>query len=101
MNEQLKSDLLKNEADEFWADCERKASELDITVQEKSIGSEEFINSDEAFATSTAGGIIPITKINGKKINNGKIGKVTSQLKNLYWEKHTDPQWSQSVDELI
>tara|TARA_B100000401_G_C52528862_1_gene588089 strand:- start:209 stop:325 length:117 start_codon:yes stop_codon:yes gene_type:complete len=35
------------------------------------------------------------------KINNGKIGKVTSLLKNLYWEKHTDPQWSQSVDELI
>ena len=61
----------------------------------------EFINSNEAFATSTAGGIIPITKINGKNINNGKIGKVTSQLKNLYWEKHTDPQWSQSVDELI
>ena len=79
----------------------RLASELDIPVQEKSIGSEEFINSDEAFATSTAGGIIPITKINGKKINNGKIGKVTSLLKNLYWEKHTDPQWSQSVDELI
>ena len=62
---------------------------------------EEFINSDEAFATSTAGGIIPITKINGKKINNGKIGKVTSLLKNLYWEKHADPLWSQSVDELI
>ena len=79
----------------------RLASELDIPVQEKSIESEEFINSDEAFATSTAGGIIPITKINGKKINNGKIGKVTSLLKNLYWEKHTDPQWSQSVDELI
>ena len=79
----------------------RLASELDIPVQEKLIGSEEFINSDEAFATSTAGGIIPITKINGKKINNGKIGKVTSILKNLYWEKHTDPQWSQSVDELI
>ena len=32
MNEQLKSDLLKNEADEFWADCERKAAELEITV---------------------------------------------------------------------
>ena len=32
MNEQLKSDLLKNEADEFWADCESKAAELEITV---------------------------------------------------------------------
>ena len=32
MNEQLKSDLLKNEADEFWANCELKAAELEITV---------------------------------------------------------------------
>ena len=32
MNEQLKSDLLKNEADEFCADCESKAAELEITV---------------------------------------------------------------------
>ncbi len=31
-NEQLKSDLLKNEADEFWAICESKAAELEITV---------------------------------------------------------------------
>ena len=79
----------------------RLASELDIPVQEQSIGTEEFIKSKEAFATSTAGGIIPITKINGRKINNGKIGKITSKLKDLYWEKHADPSWSECVDELI
>ena len=32
MNEQLKSDILKNEADEFWANCESKAAELEVTV---------------------------------------------------------------------
>ena len=32
MNEQLKSDLLKNEADEYWQDSERKAAELEVTV---------------------------------------------------------------------
>jgi len=26
MNEKLKSDILKNEADEFWANCEPKDS---------------------------------------------------------------------------
>jgi hypothetical protein len=31
-NEQLRSDILKNEADEFWANCESKAAELEITV---------------------------------------------------------------------
>ena len=32
MNEKLKSDILKNEADEFWANCESKAAELEVTV---------------------------------------------------------------------
>ena len=32
MNEQLKSDLLKNEADEFLVNCESKAAELEVTV---------------------------------------------------------------------
>ena len=32
MNEQLKSDLLKIEADEFWANCESIAAELEVTV---------------------------------------------------------------------
>ena len=31
-NEKMKSNLLKTEADEFWANCESKAAELEITV---------------------------------------------------------------------
>ena len=78
-----------------------KINDWDYKIIDKSISKGFIISRGMGFALSTAGGIIPITKINGKNINNGKIGKVTSQLKNLYWEKHTDPQWSQSVDELI
>ena len=32
MNEKLKSDLLKEEAEEFIVECEKKAAELEITV---------------------------------------------------------------------
>ena len=60
-----------------------------------------FKNSLEAFATSTAGGIIPITKIDDIVIGNGKIGKYTKLIKDLYWEKHKDPSWSTSIDELL
>ena len=31
-NEKMKSDLLKTEADEFWANCESKAAELEVTI---------------------------------------------------------------------
>ena len=77
------------------------AAELNINVSSKPLPVEKFKSSLEAFATSTAGGIIPITKINGKKVGNGKPGKITNKIKKLYWEKHVDPEWSESVDDLL
>ena len=77
------------------------AKELKIPTKEISITSEQFKNSKEAFATSTAGGIIPITKIDGKVIGNGTMGTITSIIKDLYWEKHTDPDWSECVEDLL
>ena len=77
------------------------AIELDIEVKEAPISSEEFKNSREAFATSTAGGIIPITKIDGRFIGNGKAGKITKKIKDLYWKKHLHPDWSEDIKDLL
>ena len=77
------------------------AIELDIVVKEAPISSEEFKNSREAFATSTAGGIIPITKIDGRFIGNGKAGKITKKIKDLYWKKHLHPDWSEDIKDLL
>ena len=77
------------------------AKELKIPTKKVSITSEQFKNSKEAFATSTAGGIIPITKIDGKVIGDGTMGTITSIIKDLYWEKHTDPDWSEGVEDLL
>lgn len=35
---------------------------------------------DECFITSTIKGILPVTKINGKKVGNGKVGPTTLRL---------------------
>ena len=77
------------------------AIELNIAVKEAPISSEEFKNSIEAFATSTAGGIIPITKIDGRVIGNGKAGKIAEKIKDLYWEKHLHPDWSEDIKDLL
>lgn len=53
---------------------------------------------DEVFITSTAGGIMPVTEIDGAAIANGKVGPITSRLMALYWEKHEDPAWSSQVN---
>ncbi|RUZ91696.1 branched-chain amino acid transferase, partial [Mesorhizobium sp. M7A.F.Ca.US.001.02.1.1] len=50
------------------------------------------------FITSTAGGIMPVTEIDGAAIANGKVGPITSRLMARYWQKHDDPAWSSQVN---
>ena len=40
---------------------------------------------------------MPITKVSGHNVGNGKVGKLTRQLHKLYWEKHRDDGWSTSI----
>ena len=53
---------------------------------------------DEVFATSTDGGIMPISKINNKILGKGIFGKITKKLYQIQWEKHTNPNWSDSIN---
>jgi len=60
------------------------AKDLKIKVKEKRIKPYELEEADELFFTGTATEICPISQINKTKINNGKIGKITKILKELY-----------------
>jgi branched-chain amino acid aminotransferase len=52
---------------------------------------------DEVFITSTAGGIMPVTSIDGAPVAGGEVGPVTRRLTALYWQRHEDPAWSSPV----
>jgi len=49
---------------------------------------EDLMTADEAFCTSTAGGLIPVSKINGHIMSNGSPGPISIALKEFYWEQH-------------
>lgn len=55
---------------------------------------------DEVFITSTAGGIMPVGRIDGKPVGAGGPGPLTERLKDLYWAKHADPAWSVALSDL-
>ncbi|MES0039796.1 hypothetical protein NKJ74_32130, partial [Mesorhizobium sp. M0046] len=57
----------------------------------------EIKGADEVFITSTAGGIMPVTRINQARIADGQVGPVTRRLMDLYWQKHENPAWSTAV----
>ncbi len=48
---------------------------------------ESLQGADEAFLSSTAGGIMPVTWIDGRPLGNGAPGLLTGQIRDLYWSK--------------
>lgn len=69
-----------------------------IPAAEAPLSVDALMGADEVFLTSTAGGIVPITRIDGAAIGAGRPGPVTARLVDLYWAKHEDPDWTTPVD---
>jgi branched-chain amino acid aminotransferase len=74
------------------------APECGYEVELRNLPAEEALAADEVFITTTAGGLIPITKIDGQAIGAGTPGPVTQKLQNRYWEVHDDPQYTLEID---
>ena len=55
-----------------------------ISVYEKNFIVDDILNADEAFVTGTFSGVIPVIFLDKKMINNGKRGKMTKRLFDLY-----------------
>nr|AIF10582.1 branched-chain amino acid aminotransferase (ilvE) [uncultured marine thaumarchaeote KM3_46_G10] len=59
---------------------------LKIKSKIKEIKKDELKKADEVFLTGTAAEITPVIKIESKKIGDGRVGKITTQLMNTYSE---------------
>ena len=77
------------------------AKELELKVNIKPISIDMLKSSDELFATSTAGGVMPITKVSGRLIGSGKVGHKTRAIHKIYWEKHSNPEWTESIKDIL
>jgi branched-chain amino acid aminotransferase len=56
----------------------------EIEVHEKDFSLFDAYSADEAFVTGTFGGVANVSGIDGRIIGDGKIGSMTSQLRDLY-----------------
>jgi branched-subunit amino acid aminotransferase/4-amino-4-deoxychorismate lyase len=61
--------------------------ETNLKHSEQLLPVDDLRSADEVFLSTTAGGIIPITTIDGAKVGDGKPGPVTWRLRDLYWTK--------------
>lgn len=56
------------------------ATKLKIPVRETVLSRHDLFNADEVFLTGTAAEVIPVVKIDGRLIGDGKPGKITQSL---------------------
>ena len=74
------------------------STEYGYEVEQRNLSANEARTADEVFITSTAGGIMPITKIDGQAISSGTPGSVTQKLHAGYWTLHENPHYTFEID---
>jgi branched-chain amino acid aminotransferase len=59
---------------------------------------ESLLAAEEIFLTSTAGGVMPVATLDGRSVGKGRPGPVTRDLRQAYWDLHTDDRYTVDVD---
>jgi len=68
-----------------------------LGVSMKDISLEEFLDADEVFATTTGGGLIPVTRVNQHTYSNDAPGETTLTMQATYWQWHNDSSMSEII----
>jgi len=74
--------------------------ELGIAAETGALSVKALKAADEVFITSTAGGVMAVGRIDGNAIGPAGPGPLTQRINELYWAKHSDPDWSRDVGEV-
>lgn len=66
---------------------------LGIRCEARDISPDELRSADEVFVTSTAGGVMPVTRIDDTPLGSGLVGPLTQRLTEQYWTLHKDDRY--------
>ena len=77
------------------------AGEIGIEAKASNLEPQELIEASKAFLSTSAGGIIPVTRVNDRPLGNGAPGLLTAAIRNQYWERRRSGWHGTSVNSLI
>lgn len=69
-----------------------------IATLTERFGGERLRRCDEIFLTTTAGGVMPVTILDGKPVGAGVPGAITLMLRDRYWAAHEGGEWTTAVE---
>lgn len=80
----------------------RELCELEgVPLEVRPVHPDELQNAQEVFASSTAGGVMPVVALDGRPIGNGHSGIVTSKLRDAYWSRREQDWHGTSIREIL
>lgn len=73
-------------------------AEVEIPAELRRLPAAELMEADEVFLSSTAGGPVALTRIDGRVFSNGAPGPVARRVRARYWEWMRRPAMRDEVD---
>lgn len=72
-------------------------AEQGIPTEVRPVSREELLDADEILSCTTAGGVMPIVRIEDRILGNGAPGPISVRMRELYWARHADPAETTAV----
>ena len=72
--------------------------QLGLSLEVRPITRAELEQADEVCACTTAGGIMPVARVDDRIYGNGGPGPISLAIKDAYWALHADPAHRDPVD---
>ncbi|MDR6953321.1 branched-chain amino acid aminotransferase [Ancylobacter sp. 3268] len=73
-------------------------AELGLPCEVRDVSVDELRDADEILVSSTAGGPIGVSRLDGRILNNDRPGPLTQKLRETYWEKRKQGWHGEPVD---
>ena len=74
------------------------AASLNVKVDVGILTESELRQADEIFISSTAGGVMPVTRLDDNVIGDGGPGPITLRLRQMYWDAHDGGKYVTRID---
>ena len=72
--------------------------EVGLATETRPLPLDEFMEADEVFLSTTAGGVVPVTKVDDRVFSNGAPGPTASRLRTLFEDWRMRDAFRQPVD---
>ena len=72
-----------------------------VDTEVRPVHPDELGDAQEVFASSTAGGVMPVIQVDGRPIGNGHPGLVTTRLQESYWTRRESGWHTTAVADIL